>query len=198
MPLQSPTVVLTFGLRSFVPAQMLQPEVGDLIEIDRTLYAHWALYVGDGNVVHVVGRNEEDIPTEVAYVHMSKLTDVAGYSAVRVNNKEVRAKERGLTALPVAAVLERACSILNREVDFNFLTRNSEYYVTEWKYGTGWSDQATVTLSVMKPLARNLEVGHTTFLTSLQAVFGTPTSSSLTRIAPKSPRAPQKNAPSLA
>lgn len=198
MQQQSPHALFTFGLKSFVPAQDLRPDVGDLIEIDRTLYAHWVLYVGDGNVVHVAGRNEEDIPTEVAYVHMSKLTDVAGCSAVRVNNKEARAKERGLAMLPVAATLERACSIVNCEVDFNILTRNSEFYVTQWKYGTGWSDQADVTLSVMKPLARNLELGHITFLASLQAVFGTPSSAPLARIAPSSPRSPHKNAPSLA
>lgn len=197
MPQQSPDVVFKYGLRSFVPANELRPEIGDLIEIDRTLYAHWALCVGNGNVIHVVGRNEEDIPTDFAYVHLSKLTDVAGYSGVRVNNKEVRAKERGLASSPAAETLERACAMLNREVEFNFLTRNGEFYVTLWKFGQGWSDQANVTLSVMKPLARNLQVGHTTFLTSLQAVFGTPPSSSAPfRIAPSSPRTPHaKNAP---
>ncbi|CAN7988873.1 unnamed protein product [Ixodes hexagonus] len=192
MPQQSPDVVLSYGLGSFVPACDLHPKAGDLIEIDRTLYAHWALCVGNGNVIHVVGRNEEDIPTDFAYVHLSKLTDVAGYSGVRVNNKVVRAKERGLLPSSATEILDRACSMLDREVEFNFLTRNGEYYVTLWKFGQGWSDQADVTLSVMKPLAKNLTVGHNTFLTSLQAVFGTPTPGSLTRIAPRSPRTPQK------
>uniref|UniRef100_A0A1E1X8G3 Putative phospholipase a2 group xvi n=1 Tax=Amblyomma aureolatum TaxID=187763 RepID=A0A1E1X8G3_9ACAR len=191
----SPEVVVRYGLGSFVPANDLRPEPGDLIEIDRTLYAHWALYAGNGDVVHVVGRNEEDIPTDFAYVHLSKLTDVAGYSGVRVNNKEVRAKERGLVPSSATETLERAYTMLDREVEFNFLTRNGEYYVTQWKFGIGWSDQATVTLSVMKPLAKNLQVGHTTFLAGLQAVFGTPTTAAIARIAPNSPRTPQKNAP---
>ena len=30
-----------------------EPKVGDLIEIFRPFYRHWAIYVGDGYVVHL-------------------------------------------------------------------------------------------------------------------------------------------------
>lgn len=66
------------------------PQLGDLIEIDRTLFSHWALYVGDGRIVHVVGEDGEDLPNgEHAIVKEDFLTEVAGSSYVRVNNKDV-------------------------------------------------------------------------------------------------------------
>ena len=130
-----------FGLGQFVSAVDLKPAVGDLIEIDRTLYAHWAVYVGDGRVVHVVGPNDEDIPTEWALVKMCPLIDVAGCSGVRVNNKYVRAKERAIKPLDKEQIVQRAVEKLNQKVEYNFLTRNAEFYATRWRYGQGWSDQ---------------------------------------------------------
>lgn len=134
-----------FGLGSFISAYDLQPEVGDLIQIDRVLYTDWALYVGNGNVVHVSGldMDNNEIPSDTAVVRLSSLVDVACVSGVRVNNKSVGAKERGLEPQPIDDILESCYSCLDKEVDFNMLTRNSEHYVTEWKYGKGWSDQVT-------------------------------------------------------
>ncbi|OQR75311.1 group XVI phospholipase A1/A2-like [Tropilaelaps mercedesae] len=134
----------TFGLGAFVPAADLVSDlkVGDIVEIDRTLYAHWAVHVGDGRVVHVAGPSEEDIPSEPwALVHLCPLTELAGCSRVRVNNKSVRAKERQVRPLDGAQVATRALAQRGHKLDFNFLTRNAEFYVTQWKYGQGWSDQ---------------------------------------------------------
>lgn len=132
-----------FGLGSFISAYDLQPEIGDLVQVDRVLYTDWALYVGNGNVVHISGldMDNNEIPSDRAIVRLSSLVDVAGVSGVRVNNKSVGAKERGLEPLSIDDILERCYSCLDKEVDFNMLTRNSEHYVTEWKYGQGWSDQ---------------------------------------------------------
>lgn len=188
--------VPNYGLGQFVAAAELEPGLGDLVEIDRTLYAHWAVYIGEGKVVHVVGPNEEDIPTEFAYVQKCPLEDVAGCSGVRVNNKSVRAKERAVRSLEKEQIVIRALEKLNQKVEFNFLTRNAEFYATQWKYGVGWSDQAAVALSVMKPLGKDLEIGHNTFLTGLQAVFGSPILSYI-RLPPRSPRTPQKRPGSL-
>lgn len=132
-----------FGLGSFISAYDLQSEVGDLIQIDRVLYTDWALYVGNGNVVHVssLDMDNNEIPSDTAMVRLSSLADVAGPSGVRVNNKSVGAKERGLEPLPLDEVLQNCYSELEKQVGFNMLTRNSEHYVTDWKYGRGWSDQ---------------------------------------------------------
>lgn len=39
-------------VKVFLSCDDKKPQPGDLIEISRGLYAHWAVYVGDGFVVH--------------------------------------------------------------------------------------------------------------------------------------------------
>lgn len=135
----SPSGRLT-GLRSFCRPADLQVELGDLIEIDRTIYTHWGLYVGDGEIVHVSGP-KSDISSSESFVRRSFLKEVAGDCLVRVNNKEVPAKERGLECLPLEEILSRSLNSVGQSVPYNFLTKNVEHYVTEWRYGVGWSDQ---------------------------------------------------------
>ncbi|XP_075914990.1 phospholipase A and acyltransferase 3-like [Petromyzon marinus] len=71
------------------------PEVGDLIEIDRTYYQHWALYVGDGYVIHLAPPSElikaidgvdgansaMSVATSKATVRLEPLKEVVGRSA---------------------------------------------------------------------------------------------------------------------
>lgn len=42
----------TIDVKVFLSCDDKKPQPGDLIEISRGLYAHWAVYVGDGFVVH--------------------------------------------------------------------------------------------------------------------------------------------------
>lgn len=118
---------------------------GDIVEIDRTLYAHWALYVGGGHVVHIVDEHSnQDLPVGGwGLVKRDALVAVAGNSFVRANNKEVPAKERSLVANPPIEVVHQALRMVGKLVPYNTLTRNSEHYLTEWKYGRGWSDQVS-------------------------------------------------------
>lgn len=130
----------SFDLYDLTPQDT--PKLGDLIELDRTLYSHWALYVGDGRVVHITGEDDQDLPdTEHAVVKESFLHELAGYSYVRVNNKLVPAKDRGLSTFDTDTVLANAKSMVGGRVEYNFLTKNAEHYLTEWKYGKAWSDQ---------------------------------------------------------
>ncbi|XP_013781893.1 HRAS-like suppressor 3 [Limulus polyphemus] len=165
-----------FGLTAFYPAINLKAELGDIIEIDRTLFSHWAIYAGDDNVIHVCGMNNEDFPTETGVIKLEKLIDVAGFSRVRVNNKEVPAKERNLTPLTPNQVVARARAFVGKVVEYNLLTSNCEHYVTEWKYGKGWSDQASVALSVNKTLKKDCQIGHNLLLNSLNSVLNSPVS----------------------
>uniref|UniRef100_A0A8C9M7I4 Phospholipase A and acyltransferase 3 n=1 Tax=Panthera tigris altaica TaxID=74533 RepID=A0A8C9M7I4_PANTA len=70
--------------------------VGDLIEIFRPFYRHWAIYVGDGYVVHlappseIAGAGAASIMstlTEKAVVKKERLDDVVGRDRYHVNNK---------------------------------------------------------------------------------------------------------------
>ena len=132
------------------PAIHLRP--GDLVEIDRTLYAHWALYVGGGQVVHIVDEHSnQDLPIgSWGLVKRDALTSVAGSSFVRANNKEVPAKERLLVAHSPTEVVQNALRMVGKLVPYNTLTRNSEHYLTEWKYGKAWSDQVSNSIFLFK------------------------------------------------
>jgi hypothetical protein len=98
-------------LSVFRSAVEVSPELGDIIEIDRLLYTHWALYVGNGYVVHIVGDDNQDLPdTQEAVVKKALLRDVVADNCCRINNKEVPAKERSLSPLDGEVVAKKAIS----------------------------------------------------------------------------------------
>ncbi|NWT07550.1 HRSL1 enzyme, partial [Mionectes macconnelli] len=125
---------------------MRQPKPGDLIEVKRSFYQHWALYVGDGYVIHVTS---EGIPTlsassEVVFTRRAKvkkhrLKDVAGTDDWEVNNKY----DSFLTPLPVKEIIERAESYIDRKVPYRVLSKNCEHFVTMLRYGKGFSEQVS-------------------------------------------------------
>ncbi|KAK6167572.1 hypothetical protein SNE40_021566 [Patella caerulea] len=171
-------------LKKFVQAQTLLKDtdslhIGDLIEIDRTIFSDWALYVGHNEVAHISGI-DEDIPNGQAVVEICELTAVAEDHLVRVNNKEVPAKERNVTPLPVNVIMNTVTKLNGKTVPFNLMTRNYEHFVTEWKYGTGWSDQATTAISAMtmfsKPL-KDPQRAHNAMLTGITTILESPANS---------------------
>ncbi|KFP34124.1 Phospholipid-metabolizing enzyme A-C1, partial [Colius striatus] len=124
------------------------PEPGDLIEVFRPLYQHWALYLGDGYVINVVP--EDEGPTSIlgsaasvfsnrARVKIQLLKDVVGSNTYRVNNKY----DNTCTPLPVHVIIQRAQSFVNKEVSYNVLDSNCEHFVTMLRYGEAVSNQAT-------------------------------------------------------
>lgn len=127
----------------FVRVRDLKPLPGDLIEFNRDMYSHWALYVGEGNVIHVRGgqADSEVSFTGRANVRMDPLSFVAGGSLVRINNQESQAAEKGLGPLPVESLVENARKLVGTQVQYDLFKKNCEHYVTEWRYGIPWSDQ---------------------------------------------------------
>ena len=100
---------LRLQLSQFLLATEIRPQLADIIEIDRTLYTHWSIYVGDGQVVHVCGEDNSDLPdTQEAVVKKVALADVVGDNFCRVNNKEVPAKERNLAPKESELVVQEA------------------------------------------------------------------------------------------
>ncbi|XP_023604252.1 HRAS-like suppressor 3 [Myotis lucifugus] len=90
-----------------------EPKPGDLIEIFRPGYQHWALYVGDGYVVHL-GPPGDDITgaasanimssgSKKAIVKKERLSKVAGEDKYRVNNKHDQ-KHKPVTEALLAAL----------------------------------------------------------------------------------------------
>ncbi|NWV94056.1 HRSL1 enzyme, partial [Machaerirhynchus nigripectus] len=122
------------------------PEPGDLIEISRPLYQHWALYVGDGYVINVTPVDEgapslsvstTSIFTRKAKVKKQLLKEVVGNDKWRVNNKY----DRSHTPLPVKKIIQGAEQWIDREVTYDVIGSNCEHFVTMLRYGEGVSDQ---------------------------------------------------------
>ncbi|XP_064522332.1 phospholipase A and acyltransferase 1-like isoform X2 [Pseudopipra pipra] len=124
-------------------------EPGDLIEIKRSGYQHWALYLGDGYVVHLTSADEgirclsaSSDPTlrKKAKVKKQLLKEVVGNNDWEVNNKY----DRSRTPLPVKEIIERAESCIGMEMTYNVLWENCEHFVTMLRYGEGVSDQENI------------------------------------------------------
>ncbi|XP_057886986.1 phospholipase A and acyltransferase 1-like [Melospiza georgiana] len=121
-----------------------KPQPGDLIEIDRPLYQHWALYVGDGYVIHLTDEGASSISLSSSSIRATRakvkkqlLKDVVKNHKWRVNNKY----DRYRTAFPVEEIIQRAEEWIGKEVPYNVLNSNCEHFVTELRYGEGVSRQ---------------------------------------------------------
>nr|XP_020743398.1 Ca(2+)-independent N-acyltransferase-like [Odocoileus virginianus texanus] len=91
-----PQPALPSPLTDFFLVLQPEPQTGDLTEISRCCYSHWAVCVGDGYVVHVApprkipGADGASIMSSVvdkAFVKKERLRAVVGGDTHRVNNK---------------------------------------------------------------------------------------------------------------
>ncbi|XP_054426675.1 phospholipase A and acyltransferase 2-like [Pteronotus mesoamericanus] len=136
---------------------------GDLIEIDRYGYKHWALYAGYGYVIHLApasGFSTADSLkinptfTTKGKVRKELLKDVARGQGYRVNNKW-----DGLyKPLPVNKIISSANKKLGEEAEYNILMKNCEHFVTELRYGKARSLQTTQQQG--RPLRWTKDWGH--------------------------------------
>ncbi|NXR22520.1 PA216 protein, partial [Cinclus mexicanus] len=122
------------------------PIPGDLIEIDRPLYQHWALYVGGGYVIHVTPIGENSPPMTAgsvtllmkrAKVKKELLKDAVGSDKWRVNNKYDYYRK----PFPVEEMIQRAECQIGRVVLYRLFYKNCEHFVTELRYGEAVSEQ---------------------------------------------------------
>uniref|UniRef100_UPI00398E92B2 phospholipase A and acyltransferase 1 isoform X1 n=1 Tax=Pristiophorus japonicus TaxID=55135 RepID=UPI00398E92B2 len=131
------------------------PHPGDLIEIFRPAYQHWALYLGDGYVINVAPFAEEGPPASFtsaksvfsrkAMAKMQLLKDVVGQDTFKINNKY----DDNHTPLPVGEIVKRAEYLIGQEVSYDLLGNNCEHFVTLLRYGEGVSDQANRAISAI-------------------------------------------------
>ncbi|NXN99466.1 HRSL1 enzyme, partial [Rhinopomastus cyanomelas] len=130
------------------------PKPGDLIEIFRPAYQHWALYLGDGYIINVTPEDEGPPATfasamsvfsRKARVRMQLLKDVVGNDKYRVNNKYDNTRD----PLPVEEIIRRAERLIDQEVSYDVLGNNCEHFVTLLRYGEGVSDQADRAISTI-------------------------------------------------
>ncbi|XP_073342666.1 phospholipase A and acyltransferase 3-like [Pagrus major] len=125
-----------------------KPKPGDLIEIFRGLYEHWAVYIGDGLVVHIAPPSEVagagancvmSVAAQRAMVKKEKLRDVVGTDKWKVN-KDLDEKYE---PHPTDTIVKEALELVGTEQPYDIMTQNCEHFAKELRYGKAESWQAT-------------------------------------------------------
>ncbi|XP_046880072.1 phospholipase A and acyltransferase 4-like [Hypomesus transpacificus] len=123
-----------------------KPEPGDLIEIDRGNYQHWAVYIGDGFVVHLAPPSEVpgagassmmSVMHDKAKVKKEELWDVVGTDKWCINN----ILDEKCDPRPVDLILKDAKDMVGAELSFCVFRGNCEHFATELRYGKAESRQ---------------------------------------------------------
>ncbi|XP_062342227.1 phospholipase A and acyltransferase 3-like [Osmerus eperlanus] len=124
----------------------LEPEPGDLIEIFRGMYQHWAMYMGDGFVIHFAPDSEvqgvgnsglKSVMHNKATVMKEKLSVVAGSDKWQVNNS----LDKKYYPRPIDLILKDARGMVGDERRYNIALMNCEHFVTDLRYGNAESRQ---------------------------------------------------------
>ncbi|XP_040112024.1 phospholipase A and acyltransferase 5 [Oryx dammah] len=121
-----------------------KPRPGDLIEIFRIGYEHWAIYVEDDCVVHLAPPSEEfeagsitSVFSNRAVVKYSRLEDVLHGCSWKVNNK----LDGTYLPLPVDRIIQRTKKMINKIVQYSLIEGNCEHFVNNLRYGVPRSQQ---------------------------------------------------------
>ncbi|XP_061461976.1 phospholipase A and acyltransferase 3-like isoform X2 [Rhineura floridana] len=129
----------------------VEAKPGDLIEISRLGYQHWAIYVGSGYVIHLAPSADACQPSISSLmcvmsgkgvVKKELLWSIVGGDVCRVNNKY----DRKYKPFPASKIVRNAESLLGKEMCYSFASENCEHFATRLRYGIAKSDQVRDTL----------------------------------------------------
>ncbi|KAM8733434.1 phospholipase A and acyltransferase 4-like isoform 1-T6 [Acanthopagrus schlegelii] len=124
------------------------PKPGDLIEITRVAYQHWAVYVGDGYIVHVTLPPGDEVSgaapsssrsgsTKKAMVRREKLKEVVQHHKWRINNiLDKKYKPRS-----PSVIVEEALGQVGKMMEYSVISKNCEHFATKMRYGKAVSWQ---------------------------------------------------------
>uniref|UniRef100_A0A669F1X7 LRAT domain-containing protein n=1 Tax=Oreochromis niloticus TaxID=8128 RepID=A0A669F1X7_ORENI len=119
----------------------MEPELGDLIEIFRDNYEHWAVYVGAGFVVHFVNHSGVSSGASVhaanGTVRKEKIWDVVGKDDWKINNS----MDRQYKPRPANVIVEDAKAMVGKELRYDLVEYNCEHFVKELRCGVAESLQ---------------------------------------------------------
>uniref|UniRef100_A0A3B3UMV7 LRAT domain-containing protein n=1 Tax=Poecilia latipinna TaxID=48699 RepID=A0A3B3UMV7_9TELE len=121
-----------------------KPKPGDLIEIFRVGYKHWAIYIGSGFVVHLVvnglGSSSScslPAPGEMGVVMKEKLEDVVGGDRWRINNY----LDKKHKPQQIYTIVKQAVGFIGTRLPYNLVSSNCEHFATDLRYGKSTSLQ---------------------------------------------------------
>lgn len=113
------------------------PIPGDMIEVDRKLYQHWAIYVGDGFVVHVTTPGSGSFSYSKGEVKCEPLKDVLQKNSYVVHNY----LDNVYRPRPVDEIVNLAKQKIGETWHYNLLMSNCEHFATEMRYDLPQSRQ---------------------------------------------------------
>ncbi|KAG8549958.1 hypothetical protein GDO81_018562 [Engystomops pustulosus] len=126
------------------------PTEGDLIEYNRHAFQHWAIYVGGGKVVHLTPLTVWSNPFAVLRGYLSVVAEETLDAAAafipnvpatdcdyRVNNKY----DKRINPFHPLEIVKAARKEVGKKKKYDLMENNCEHFVTELRYGKGFSDQ---------------------------------------------------------
>ncbi|XP_030236894.1 phospholipase A and acyltransferase 4-like [Gadus morhua] len=132
------------------PVNQKDPQPGDLIEIFHDLYKHWAVYVGDGFVVHMTlngssatsssssGSSSGAMLITKAVVKYEELKAVVGDAKWKINNLlDGKCQPRD-----AKIIVEEALQLVGSKPLYNLISNNCEHFATGLRYGISLSRQS--------------------------------------------------------
>ncbi|CAB1459020.1 unnamed protein product [Pleuronectes platessa] len=119
---------------------------GDLIEIFRGSFEHWAIYIGENEMVHLdteggdSSGSLESLSSSDGKVKCEKLDDVVGNDRYQVNNL----LDDLYDARKPYVIAKEAREMVGRVLSYNVVTYNSEHFLTDLRYGVAESRQVCI------------------------------------------------------
>ncbi|XP_019390051.1 PREDICTED: lecithin retinol acyltransferase [Crocodylus porosus] len=144
---------------------------GDLLEVPRTLFTHYGIYLGDNRVAHLmpdilpaltadprhVGRAVTNarlllgVLAKVASIRVDTVRDFAYGASIHVNSLDALLKSPALGAEEVAGRAERLLGAW----PYSLLWNNCEHFVTHCRYGAAASLQTDKLCETLKMIIRD-------------------------------------------
>ncbi|XP_056281975.1 phospholipase A and acyltransferase 4-like [Pseudoliparis swirei] len=117
---------------------------GDLIEIFRGSFEHWAVYIGGNEVVHFTGGDSGSLgntllalTASVAQVMRDKIWEVIHGDRFQINNlldDKYEPRERHV-------IVREACRMVGSVLKYSVVSLNCEHFATKLRYGRPESRQ---------------------------------------------------------
>lgn len=133
--------------------------IGDQLEFHRGVYSHWAVYVGNEEVIHLAGINSFDSTCTFnpkhtftiggkifikAKVKRESVWKVIRDSEVEINND----KDKSCRPYRPHEIGRIAMGMIG-DIGYNILWQNCEHFAAFCRYGVAWSKQADNALTAI-------------------------------------------------
>lgn len=133
--------------------------IGDQLEFHRGVYSHWAVYVGNEEVIHLAGINSFDSACTFnpkpkftiggkifikAEVKRESVWKVIRGSKVKINND----KDKSCRPFRPHEIVRKAKGMIG-DIGYNVFWQNCEHFAALCRYGVAWSKQADNALTAI-------------------------------------------------